>query len=125
MSRHDFRVAEEARAWWADVRRSAPAVLAGLWFGLVELAPDGWHLYVAGTAEFDADDETAEWAVGPYAWWPKDRYLPLPDVGELPLGEAVAKASDLVRSIAPWDDLGVAGVAVGFDDGDFTVVFTR
>jgi hypothetical protein len=65
---------EEARSSWAEVRRSAPESLAGLRFGLVELSPGGWRLYVVGTAEFDADDETAEWAVGPYAWWPEWRY---------------------------------------------------
>ncbi len=114
-----------AAAWWARTRGSAPQSLAGLWFGLVELAPGGWHLYVAGTAELDADDESAEWAVGPYAWLPEDRYFPLPEVGQLAVGDAVAKASEVVRSIAPWDGLDVAGVAVGFDDGDFAVVFRR
>ena len=62
------------------MRASAPPTVAGLWFGLTELVPGGWHLYVAGTNDFDDDDETAEWAAGPYEWWPEDRYLPLPEV---------------------------------------------
>ena len=40
---------------------------------MVELAAGGWHIYVVGTASFDPEDETAEWAVGPHAWSPDGR----------------------------------------------------
>jgi hypothetical protein len=72
---------DEATRWWANVSASAPTDLAGLWFGLVELSPGGWHIYVAGTETFDATDETAEWAAGPFAWWPDNRYLPFGEPG--------------------------------------------
>jgi len=111
--------------WWRAVASSAPANLVGLWFGMTELVPGGWNLYVAGTATFDARDETAEWAVGPYAWWPDDRYFPIPEVEHLGVLEAVRHAAELVRSFTPWADMSVDGVAVGYDDGEFEVVFQR
>ena len=55
----------DAQDWWADLRRQAPDAVSGLWFGLVELAHAGWHIYVAGTETFDPDDETGEWACEP------------------------------------------------------------
>lgn len=96
-----------------------------MWFGLVELSPGGWHLYVAGTDEFHGDDETAEWAVGPYRWRPNDGYFSVSEIGELGIDEAVSRAADIVRSLTPWNDLPVEGVATGFDEGDFEVVFAR
>lgn len=113
---------DSAPAWWANVSRSAPPALGGLWFGLVELTPGGWHIYVAGTAEFDADDETAEWAVDPYIWWPEDRYFPFPAAGGDDVGAAVSAASDFVERLSPWTTVNVDGVATGFDDGDFVIV---
>ena len=75
--RRHVRVTE---AWWRRLAPTAPTGLNGLWFGIVELAPPtpGCHLYVAGTETFDAEDETAEWAVPDYAWWPEGRYTPIP-----------------------------------------------
>ena len=110
-----------ADAWWNELKKSAPGGLAGLWFGITELVPGGWHLYVAGTATFDRTDESADWAVGPYAWWPRDRYLPLSPSSSDPAA-VLESATAVVRAIAPWRDLPVTGVAVGFDDGDFTIV---
>lgn len=116
-------MADDLRAWWGNLLGPAPGGIRGLWFGLVELVPGSWHLYVVGTVEFDADDETAEWAVGPYRWAPENRYFPVPEIGALDLGEAVHHAAEKVRSLHPWEDLDVDGVAVGFDDGDFELVF--
>ena len=42
-----------------------PNDVRGLWFGLVDLVRDEHvtrTLYVAGTAEFDANDGTGDWA---------------------------------------------------------------
>lgn len=116
---------EAAREWWERVRTTAPIGLHGLWFGLVELADGGWHMHVAGTDEFDPDDETAEWAVGPYALWPDERYLELSEVEHLDVGAAVEHAASVVRSCSPWHHIDVDGVAVGFDDGDFAIIYVR
>ena len=113
---------QSSAEWWNDLAATAPAGLAGLWFGLVELGAGGWHIYVAGTSEFDGDDEVADWAVGPYAWWPDDRYLPLPVAAGDPAA-AVDDAAAFVRALRPWEHVQVTGVATGFDDGDFEVVY--
>jgi hypothetical protein len=107
--------------WWRDLSRNAPAGLAGLWFGLVELEPGGWHVYVAGTDDFDGDDETAEWAVPPYAWSPSDRYFPFPEGASYETG--VAAAAAVIAELEPWTAVAVEGVAAGYDDGDFEVVY--
>lgn len=65
---------------------------------------------LAGTATFDAEDDTAEWAVGPYAWWPEDRYLAMAELQQLDVGAAVAHAAEVVRSLSPWRDIAVDGV---------------
>lgn len=82
-------------------------------------------LYVAGTGTFDAADETAEWAAGDYAWEPEGRYIVLPGLAALPdqpfdgpLGHAAA----VLREVEPWREKPGAGVAVGYDDGDFLVL---
>jgi hypothetical protein len=78
-----------------------------------------------GLSGFDSTDETADWAAYPYAWRPDGGYLPFPDAGVLAASEAVAEAVVLVRALAPWEDLPVDGVAAGFDDGDFEIVYAR
>jgi hypothetical protein len=118
-------VETDVEQWWSRVAATAPDHLSGLWFGLTELSPGGWHLYVAGTETFDPDDETAEWATGPYAWWPDDRYFPFAEIATVGVAEAVERAAEVVRGIAPWTDVLVQGVATGFDDGDFQVVYQR
>jgi hypothetical protein len=115
---------ETFTAWWEQLLKPIPDGLQGLWFGLAEFEPGGWQIYAAGTDRFDADDASAEWAVGPYAWWPQERF-PVPRVGDLPVREAVEYAAELVRGAAPWRDIAVRGVAVGFDGGDFVLVFQR
>lgn len=89
---------------------------------MVELAVGGWHIYVAGTGQFDGDDEAAEWAAGPYAWSPEDRYFPFPPAaGEV--AAAVRDATTFVLGLRPWERVHVRGVATGFDDGDFEIVY--
>lgn len=108
--------------WWRRLSGEAPDGLVGLWFGLVELAHGGWHMYVVGTAEFDPDDPTAEWAVGPHAWSPDGRYFPFPDAGDDDMAAALQSAADLVSELRPWKAVKVDGVATGFDGGDFVLV---
>lgn len=112
-------------AWWRTVSAGAPDGLRGLWFGLVELAAGGWHIYVVGTASFDPEDETAEWAVGPHAWNPDGRYFPFPEAGDDDLAAALHSAADLVAKLHPWTTIDVDGVATGFDDGDFVLLHKR
>lgn len=118
---------ELARSWWSSLRADLPAGLAGLWFGIFSAVMDGREaktLYVAGTPTFDADDETAEWAVGPYAWEPAGRYVSLPGLAALPdepLEGPLAHAAAVVRETKPWVGTSL-GVAVGYDDGDFEVL---
>lgn len=35
----------------------------------------------------------------------------------------MTSAADLVRALAPWRDVAVDGVAAGFDDGPFEIVY--
>jgi hypothetical protein len=46
-------------------------------------------------------------------------------LADLDVPSAVAAASDLVCRIRPWATVPVDGVAVGFDDGDFAVIYDR
>ncbi len=115
--------------WWEGLRGDVPESARGLWFGITDLVAEGRaspHLYVAGCPSFDAEDATAEWATE-YVWWPEGRYLQLESAGVLESGdfrEVLAAAVALVEDLAPWDDVEVDGIAVGFDDGDFEVVWT-
>jgi hypothetical protein len=121
-------VAELSR-WWKAIAPTAPDGLAALWFGLTELMVEGEPratLYVAGTERFDPDDNTGDWAAGDYAWWPDDRYTSPAGLAAISDSEPQAQlnyAADLVRAIRPHEDVKVQGVAVGFDDGDFTVLW--
>lgn len=47
----------------------------------------------------------------------------MPNVGRLQVDKAVARAASVVRALTPWRGSSVEGVAVGFDDGDFEVVY--
>jgi hypothetical protein len=77
-----------AHAWWESIRPEVPPGVAGLWFGLFDAVDDGGRetrtLYVVGTAEFDADDETADWAAGEYVWESDGRFVVLPELAALP-----------------------------------------
>ena len=127
MARRFRRHVRVAEAWWQQLAATAPTGLSGLWFGIVELAlpTEGWHLYVAGTDTFDPEDETAEWAVPDYAWWPEGRYTPIPVDPEEDFDVTLRKVANLVRHLAPWEAVPVAGVAVGYDDGGFEIVYQR
>jgi hypothetical protein len=61
-----------------------------------------------------------------YCWWPDGRYVLLPDLAAIPDSAylvALDHAAALVAALRPQDALRVKGVAVGFDDGDFRVVW--
>ncbi len=83
-------------------------------------------MYVAGTTEFDATDESGDWPAGPF-WLPEGRYVRLIGLsGEdedyrLTLSYVVG----LVRELRPHESVPypISGVAVGFDDGDFEIVW--
>lgn len=114
--------------WWQRLRGDVPGATNAPWFGITDLDIDGHprpHLYVAGCPSFAAEDETAEWATE-YVWWPEDRYVDLASVGITSSGlhrEVLANVAAAVKRLAPWEDVDVAGVAVGFDDGDFEVLW--
>jgi hypothetical protein len=120
------------RDWWSVLKPKVPAGIAGIWFGIADLAFDGQQprrtIYVAGCSEFDPADPSAEWAVGPYAWWPDGRYVSPPGLAHLP-GEnytaVLEHAAAILSAIGPHEGLDVDGVAVGFDDGDFLIIWKR
>jgi hypothetical protein len=117
-----------ARRWWESLAPLAPAELGGLWFGIFTAVTDGREqrtLYVVGTATFDAEDETAEWAADDYVWQADGRYVVLPGLASLPdqpFEQPLAHTAAVLRQVAPWRDLPTAGVAVGYDEGDFEVL---
>ncbi|MEP7158991.1 MAG: hypothetical protein ABI797_06155 [Chloroflexota bacterium] len=117
------------REWWSALAPNLPDGIAALWFGITDLVVDDRRqrtLYVAGSDRFDPQDPSGDWAGPPYAWWPDDRYVAPPGLAALPDDDYRAVldyAAALVRSILPPNGLAVDGVAVGFDDGDFTVVW--
>lgn len=117
--------------WWTRLAITMPSTVVGLWFGITEVVwPEGLRptMYVAGCPTFDLDDETAEWATD-YVWWPDDRYVVPPSLASMPAADsadliAVLKhATTLIRRLQPQHDVDVQGVAVGFDDGDFTITW--
>lgn len=120
--------ADLARRWWQDLAPLAPNDLAGLWFGIFTSASGGREqrtLYMAGTATFDAADETAEWAAADYAWEPEGRYIVLPGLAALPdqpFSGPLQHAAAVLREVQPWREQPGIGVAVGYDDGDFLVL---
>lgn len=118
------------RAWWAGLAPSVPPETRGLWFGMVDLVEGAAavrHLYVAGCPVFDPDDE-GDWACE-YCWWPAGRYVLLPGLASLPdrpYQAVLGAAADLVRRLEPAAGVEhVEGVAVGFDDGDFEIVWAQ
>ncbi len=103
--------------------------VAGLWFGIFTASSETSEvrtLYVAGAATFDAQDETAEWAAGEYAWQPDGRYVVLPvlaALAEQPFEVPLAHAAAVLREVEPWRDVPGVGAAVGYDDGDFLLLY--
>jgi hypothetical protein len=121
--------AESLKSWWTSLLTDEPptAETRGLWFGLFE-SGDGTTFYVQGYPEFNADDETAEWATDEPSWAPSNRYLRLPSVIEAPDWQvALERALRLVEQLQPqagWPG-DLHGVAAGFDDGDAHLVWSR
>lgn len=120
---------EIAGDWWARLVAQVPEDVVGLWFGIVDLDRAGVlrrELYVAGSRVFDCEDETAEWACDP-EWWPENRYVWLPGLKvEADYLDVLAYATALVDTLRPQDLVTheLAGVGVGFDDGDFNLTWT-
>jgi hypothetical protein len=119
------------RDWWRNLAEQVPPTVCALWFGIVDLVREGRvsrELYVAGSHRFDPADETGDWAVGP-VWWPEARYVSLMGfTGEDADGayrRDLSYAASLVREIRPQEEVThpIKGVAVGFDDGDFEIVW--
>jgi len=125
--------------WWAQLEPDLPTATKGLWFGMAELVfartsaeaeqtTPQVHLYVAGTETFDADDESADWAVPDHLWSPENRYVLVPGLAApaASFDEVLDRAEALLIELAPQtghDHLD--GVATGFDDGDVRVVWTN
>lgn len=115
------------RAWWDALAEDVPADVEALWFGLTELETDAGavrHLYVAGCPGFDAADDAGDWATD-YVWWPEGRYVSPPNLAAHPgdYPAVLRHAAAVVTRLAPQHDASVQGVAVGFDEGDFTVTY--
>jgi hypothetical protein len=139
------RVAE----WLHDVlqRKPPPQTVRGLWFGVNNpVDADGRtrsDLYVAGTSEYDPDDEDLGW-VSSGIYYPDAQPAPacltdmyriaymrddgLQNDAEWPVAlvfgcVAVARALEaLGRSRDSWRPGAPAGVVCGFDGGDFIFV---
>lgn len=115
------------RSWWAGSLRDEPpsSDTRSLWFGLFE-GEQGTTLYVQGYREFDADDETAEWATTEPSWAPDGRYIhPQGVVRSARWEEALDTALRLLDELRPaltWPGE-LDGVAAGFDDGDAHVIW--
>jgi hypothetical protein len=117
----------------------------GLWFGLfnpIYGAKTVADIYVCGSDRFEPDPNDSEWAVGP-TWWPENRYAHstilteiyriayrkngLGNDAEYPLclGYGAFAVRHLLNTINPADfpdSVSGAGVAVGFDSGDFILL---
>lgn len=117
-------------SWWKSQAEQLPISVAGLWFGITNLAAGGRPartLYVAGCPAFEANDPTAEWATD-YCWWPDDRYVNLPDLAafrDSQQSEILVHGAALVRTLTATLPTHIEGLAVGFDSGDFRLIPTR
>lgn len=129
--------------WWRGLLEEEPPELKleGLWFGLFNpVLPDGSataDIHVSGSAAFDADDDTFEWAadidyvpvnaeaksqvLAHIYEWAHRSDTALHNVAEYPLalGFAAFAISQALRSVSNVPAaLANVGVAVGFDSGD-------
>jgi len=113
---------ESLRSWWGSLLASdpPPRETRALWFGLFE-GSSGVTLYVQGYPDFDAGDETADWATDEPSWAPEGHYVELAGVqASASWEEALATALGLLRDLQPWKRWPgrLDGVGAGFDDGD-------
>lgn len=128
---------------WLDgvlAKEPPPSSVKAFWFGIFNPVYDGettCDTYIAGTSEFDANDESFEWACGP-DYFPDGRYAhskildriyqivngsPASGMGEyiLCLGYTAFAVSELTKRVDKKLWLGKSkqrGLAVGFDSGD-------
>src|SRR5689334_12610023 len=91
------------RTWWESLLIGEPpgADTRALWFGLFESEQET-VLYVQGYANFDADDETAEWATDEPSWMPDGRYVELASLQARDWEQALGEALGLLGELAPW-----------------------
>ena len=133
------------QGWVQKILLAEPPVdVRAFWFGLFQAELDGgeatYLLYIAGSSEYDSDDETADWACDP-DYFPENRYIrssvldgiyrflqgrdeETKLLGEylLLIGYAGLVLRDILPAVNPHLLLGSAAsrvVAVGYDDGDF------
>jgi hypothetical protein len=132
----------ELEKWLNDVLKNEPppTSVKAFWFGIFNPIYDGEassDAYIAGTSEFDPDDESFEWACDP-DYFPDRRYAhskvlhqiyhtvndtPASAIGEyiLCLGYTAFAVRQLAKRVDKKLWLGKAkqrGLAVGFDSGD-------
>jgi hypothetical protein len=113
---------ETLASWWTSLLMDEPPSeqTRALWFGLFE-GESGMSFYVQGYPEFEADDETAEWATDEPSWAPEGRYLELASIQASESWEfALPTVLALLRELRLWESWPgkLDGVAAGFDDGD-------
>ncbi len=121
-----------ATEWWLGLSAAVPSNVRGLWFGLFVQASAGsraeHRMYVSGTASFETDDG-GDWACD-YTWEPDGRYVRLPGLAAVPTSDwqrALNHAVAVVAGVEPWRTSPgpLAGVGIGFDDGDVTLLWKR
>jgi hypothetical protein len=108
------------------LREPPDAATTALWFGLFEM-DNGRMLYVQGHRHFDRDDDSADWAADEPSWAAEGRYLRVEEIAAAETWQdALEAALRLLAELEPWATWPVelAGVAVGFDDGDPHLVWT-
>jgi len=118
--------------WFAALTPQIPPGVKGLLFGLTALVAEGGpstRLYLCGLESFDADDPDGDWSTD-ITWWPDVRYAPAADLASFDPNQwkaAVGHAVVVVAEVAPPPNVPetVKGVAVGWDDGDLTIVWSR
>lgn len=109
-----------------------PSGVAGLWFAILRSpttdARLAWKgIAVRGCSVFSADDPGAAWTKQ-VLWSPPDAEMRLPGLAAMPTRsysehlEVLFYAASLIHRLRPQTDA-IAGVAVGFDDGEFITIW--
>lgn len=126
----DPREIAQLRHWWRSLAPRVPDTVQSLWFSIADMVRDDGRsreFYVVGLGSFDLEDPTHDWA-SDVIWCVDDRYISVPSLastlGDPDYRATIALAARLIQKLAPWDQLPrLPGVAVGFDDGDFQIVW--